>query len=72
MNRSFISFSFGGKNIEDFNLLASISGDRLQRQGYSSFEDLTSNYTVMDGHFYWGTHYTNHELDFDLATDAIT
>ena len=72
MNRSFISFSFGGKNIEDFNLLASISGDRLQRQGYSNFEDLTSNYTVMDGHFYWGTHYTDHELDFDLATDAIT
>jgi hypothetical protein len=72
MNRSFISFSFGEKNIEDFNLIATINGDRLQRKGYSEFEDLTSNYTVMDGHFYWGTHYTNHELDFELATDAMT
>ena len=82
MNRSFISFSFGSKKnangdeipvyIEDFNLIATISGDRLERTGYSEFEDLTSDYEVLDGHFYWGTHYTNHELTFDLATDAIT
>ena len=72
MQRSFISFSFDGKNIEDFNLIATIDGDRLQRKGYSEFEDLTSNYEVLDGHFYWGTHYTNHTLDFNLATDGIT
>ena len=72
MQRSFISFSFDGKNIEDFNLIATIDGDRLQRRGYSEFEDLTSNYDVLDGHFYWGTHYTNHTLDFNLATDGIT
>lgn len=72
MERSFISFTFGGKNIEDFNLIATISGDRMERSGYSTFEDLTSEYEVLDGHFYWGTHYTNHELTFDLATDAIT
>lgn len=82
MNRSFISFSFGSKkdsdgkeipiNIEDFNLIATIDGDRLQRRGYSEFEDLTSEYEVLDGHFYWGTHYTNHELEFNLATDGIT
>ena len=82
MNRSFISFSFGSKkdstgkeipvNIEDFNLIATIDGDRLQRHGYSDFEDLTSEYEVLDGHFYWGTHYTNHELEFNLATDGIT
>ena len=72
MERSFISFTFGGKSIEDFNLIATISGDRMERSGYSTFEDLTSEYEVLDGHFYWGTHYTNHELTFDLATDAIT
>lgn len=83
MNRSFISFSFSDKKknsddeeklvyIEDFNLIATISGDRLERKGYSEFEDLTSNYEVLDGHFYWGSHYTNHELTFDLATDAMT
>lgn len=82
MNRSFISFSFGSKKdnqgndvpvyIEDFNLIATIDGDRLQRRGYSEFEDLISEYEVLDGHFYWGTHYTNHQLEFTLATDAIT
>jgi len=72
MQRSFISFSFDGKNIEDFNLIATIDGDRLQRKGYSEFEDLTSNYEILDGHFYWGTHYTNHTLDFSLSTDGIT
>ena len=82
MNRSFISFSFSDNPkegeeekriyIEDFNLIATINGDRLERSGYSTFEDLTSEYEVLDGHFYWGTHYTNHELTFDLATDAMT
>ena len=82
MNRSFISFSFGSKKdgqgndvpvyIEDFNLIATINGDRLERPGYADFEDLTSDYEVLDGHFYWGTHYTNHELEFELATDGIT
>lgn len=82
MNRSFISFSFGSKKdgegnkipvyIEDFNLIATITGDRLERKGYSEFEDLISEYEVLDGHFYWGTHYTNHELNFELATDGMT
>lgn len=72
MNRSFISFSFGGKNIEDFNLIAVIEGNRLERKGYSEFEDLTSSYDVLDGQFYWGTHYLNNTLQLDLATDAIT
>jgi len=82
MNRSFISFSFGSKKdndnvdvpvyIEDFNLIATISGDRLEKQGYAEFEDLTTEYEVLDGHFYWGTHYTNHELTFELATDGMT
>ena len=40
MNRSFISFSFGGKNIEDFNLIATIDNNRLNRSGSAEFEDL--------------------------------
>jgi len=31
MNRSFMSFSFGGKDIEDFNLIATIENNRLDR-----------------------------------------
>jgi hypothetical protein len=54
MRRSFISFSYGereGKRvyIEDFNLLATISSDRWERDGYSSFNDLTTTYDNLDG-----------------------
>ena len=72
MYRSFMSFSFGGKNIEDFGFIASIDGDRWNRDGYSEFEDLTTDYDVLDGKFYWGTHFTDHELEFTLATDGVT
>lgn len=72
MNRSFISFSFGGKNIEDFNLIATMNGDYIQKNGYSEFEDIVSDYDVLNGHFYWGSRYTNHIISFLLATDGIT
>lgn len=72
MNRSFISFSYGGKNIEDFNLLATINGDRLQRDAYSSFDDLTTTYDALHGQFYWGTYYRTNSLSLTLATDGIT
>ena len=39
MNRSFISFSYGGKWIEEFDLIATTKGDRMQKNGYTSFED---------------------------------
>lgn len=72
MHRSFISFSFGGKWIEDFNLIAVTNGDRMQRSGSGSFEDLVTNYEVLDGQFYWGTHYLNNQLQLSLATDSMT
>ena len=72
MNRSFISFSFGGKWIEDFNLIACINGDRLNKQLHANFNDLVSEYEVVNGQFYWGTYYTNNQISFTLATDGIT
>ena len=72
MNRSFISFSFGGKNIEDFNLIATMNGDYIQKSGYSEFEDIVSEYDVLNGHFYWGSRDTNHIISFLLATDGVT
>ena len=71
MNRSFISFSYGGKWIEDFNLIATVNGDRMERDGYSSFNDLTTTYDNLDGQQYWGTHYKNNTFNFRLATDGI-
>jgi phosphoketolase len=49
MDRSFISFSYGGKNIEDFNLIATINGDRLQKNLYASFKDNITTSDIWDG-----------------------
>lgn len=71
MKRSFISFTYGGRYIEDFDLLATIEGDRLEREGYASFNDLTTDYDNLDGQQYWGTHYKTNSITFRLATDGI-
>lgn len=72
MDRSFISFSYGGKNIEDFNLIATINGDRLQKNLYASFKDNITTSDIWDGQFYWSTHYEANQLNFTLSTDGIT
>ena len=71
MKRSFISFTYGGRYIEDFNLIATISGDRMERDGYATFNDLTTEYDNLDGYYYWNTHFKTNVLTFDLATDGI-
>lgn len=71
MNRSFISFTFGGKKIEDFDLIAVTDGDRLSRQGYANFSDITTSYDTLDGQYYWSTHYEANTFEFKLATDGI-
>lgn len=71
MLRSFISFTYGGKKIEDFNLIATISGDRLNKNAYSPFNDTVTTYDNLDGQHYWATHYQANQLDFTLSTDGI-
>ena len=71
-DRAFISFSYGGRAIEDFNLIATFQSDRLQRAAYAQFEDITTTYEVVDGQFYWGTHFLNNTLDFTLSTDGMS
>ena len=72
MRRSFISFSFGGKNIEEFNLIATVSGDRWEKSGYADFDDLTTDYEVINGQFYWNTYFHTNEFNFQLSTDSMT
>ena len=72
MYRSFISFTFGGKHIEDFNLLATFESEGMDQTGYADFEDLVSENEVVDGQVYWGTHIKTRELSFKLATDGMT
>ena len=71
MNRSFISFTYGGKPIEDFDLIATITNDRLNKEGYAEFDDIVTTYDNLDGQFYWNTHYKNNSLTFVLSTDGI-
>ena len=71
MERSFISFSFGGKNIEDFDLLAIIDGDFLQRNLYAEFGDNITESDVWDGQLYWSSHYNANTLPLVLFTDGI-
>ena len=72
MSRSFISFTFGGKAIEDFGLIVVNSGDRLERKAYADFNDLTSTYDTLNGQIYWGSNFSASQLDLALATDKIT
>ena len=71
MNRSFISFTYGGKPIEDFDLIATITNNRIDRNATAEFNDLTSTYDILEGQQYWGTHYATNKLSFTLATDGI-
>ena len=48
MERSFMSFTYGGRRIEDFSLLVSLD-DRLNKNMYAEFEDSTTDYTTIDG-----------------------
>ena len=69
--RSFISFSFGGKKIEDFDLIACSDGDGISRNGYSEFQDLTTDYDIMDGQYYHGTHFSPFTLSLRLVSDDL-
>lgn len=71
MYRSFISFSYGGKWIEDFHLLAVTDSGRLNRSGYSLFDDTVTAYDNLEGQYYWGTHYKTNVLDLYLSTDGM-
>lgn len=71
MNRSFISFSYGGKIIEDFGLIVT-TNDKISRNIYASFSDSTTNYDVLDGQLYWGSHFEANKLSLTLSTDEMS
>ena len=71
-DRAFISFSYGGKNIEDFNLIAITENNSLNRKGYANFIDNVTTSDIYDGQLYWSTHFQNNEFSFTLATDGMT
>lgn len=72
LSRQFISFSYGGKNIEDFDLVAVFANNRLEKEVYSSFNDTTTNQAEIDGQLFWRSKYNANSLSFTLATDGMT
>lgn len=72
LRRQFISFSYGGRNIEDFDLLAVFNNDRFTKEIYSPFTDTTTELTDLDGQIFWKSKYKPTILSFTLATDGIT
>lgn len=72
LSRQFISFSYGGKNIEDFGLLAVFEGDRHVKEFYAQFQDTTTSQVELDGQFFWRSKYNALNLSFSLATDGMT
>lgn len=72
LGRQFISFSYGGKKIEDFDLLAVFSSDRLSKEVYANFNDVTTDQDEMDGQYFWLSSFSANGLDFTLATDGMT
>lgn len=72
LSRQFISFSYGGKNIEDFNLLVVFANDRYEKNVYSSFNDTTTNQAELDGQLFWRSKYDALSVSFTLATDGMT
>lgn len=70
--RQFISFSYGGKNIEDFDLIAVFPSDRLEKGIYSDFKDITSSNDITDGQIFWKSVFQANKLNFKLATDGMS
>lgn len=71
LSRQFISFTYGGKSIEEFNLIATFNGDRLSKSIYAPFEDTITQQEELDGQFYWRTKFGANELQFNLSTDGM-
>ena len=72
LNRQFISFSYGGKKIEDFDLLVVFNGDRLSKEIYAPFNDTTTEQAELDGQMFWRSNFKAGQLNFSLATDGMT
>lgn len=71
-SRQFISFSYGGRDIEEFGLLVVFPNDRLEKNITADFVDITSNNEGVDGQIYWGSYFKPGYLNFTLATDGMT
>lgn len=72
INMQFLNFKYGDKRISDFNLIATIENNSIDRELYAPFSDTTSKYSGIDGQAYWYSTFEPAQLNFTLATDGMT
>ena len=72
MNKAFISFTYGDKKIEDFGFITTTINNRLDRENSPDSEDYVTEYKMLHGQYYWGSHYLAREMIITLATDGVT
>lgn len=72
LNRQFISFSYDEKDIEKFGLVVVFDGQGLNKEVYSSFQDITTEQEELNGQLFWRSKFNANKLSFTLATDGMT
>ena len=70
--KEFIDFSFDGKHISEFGLVAVSDSDRHSTDASPSFSDETSKVNGLSGQYFWGTTFDAGKKNFKLATDGMT
>lgn len=71
-DKSFISFTFDGKGIEEFGMAVVSNGDRYSTNLHPNFSNTISTVPGRIGSIYWGTEITNNTIEVNLATDCMT
>lgn len=71
--RPFYSFKFGGRDIEEFNLVTTFTNSKgLSQALYTTFKEYNSQYSELDGQQYYGQTMEPYHINFTLSTDGMT
>ena len=70
--KEYIDFSFAGRRLSDFGLVAVTCGDRYNFAASPEFEDETTSVNGVWGQYYWGTKFKTRTYSYSLATDGMT
>lgn len=70
--KEFIDFSFDGKYISEFGMVAVFDGDRHSFAAQPEFDNETTSVNGAAGQLYWGSNIKSKKMTFKVATDGMT
>ncbi len=70
--KEFIDFSFDGKYISEFGMVAVFDGDRHSFAAQPDFDNETTTVNGAAGQLYWGSNIKSKKMTFKVATDGMT